>query len=351
MNIFLSSPYPLIQAPMAGAQGVDMAVAVCRGGGVGSLPAALLSAKALEKAIKTIQAETDAVFNVNFFAHQMPTEKVEDKARWQQLLSPYFDEYQIDAKTIDSGDLRQPFGKEQLAVLENQPVGIVSFHFGLPDTQAVARIKATGAKVLATATTLAEALWLESNGADAIIVQGYEAGGHRGLFLHSQSQTQVGLFALLMQIKQKVKLPLIAAGGISGINAIQATLAMGADAVQIGTAYLLCHESQISALHRDALEQAVKNPETAETAISNLFSGRPARGLVNRLMQEQGFIHPDVAPFPYAANEINALRKKAEALGKNDFTPLWCGQNLSGCQNKSAETLTRYWCENVWPSP
>lgn len=345
---FLSSTYPLIQAPMAGAQDSQMAIAVCRAGAIGSLPAALMSAEKLATEIATIQAATDAPFNINFFSHSLTAPDSAAKTRWHQLLSPYFAEYDIDAKSITEGVLRLPFAQAQLEALQQYRPPIVSFHFGLPEKKLLRGVKDTGALVLSTAITLAEALWLQDNGADAIIVQGSEAGGHRGMFLQHNSHSQVGLFALMMQIKAHSKLPLIATGGIADVPSIQAALALGADAVQIGTAYLLCDESRIHPLHRHALEKAAAAPQNAYTALTNLFSGRPARGLVNRLMRENGFIHADAMPFPYAGTEINALRTAAEAENKDDFTPLWCGQNPQGCSAESAESLTRQWCRQVW---
>lgn len=344
---FLPSTFPLIQAPMAGAQDAAMAAAVCRAGGLGSLPAAMWDAEKLSAEIEKLHhAAGGAPFNVNFFAHRLPEVSDSQRGRWHALLAPYFGEFGIDAQTLPEGVLRRPFDEKQLAVVEKYRPAAVSFHFGLPEKNLLAAVKDTGAKILASATTAAEALWLAENGADAVIAQGWEAGGHRGMFLTQDTATQVGLFALIAQIRQAVKLPVIAAGGIAGAQSIQAALKLGAAAVQIGTAYLLCNESLIPQLYRAALRRAAQSP--ADTAVTNLFSGKPARGLVNRFMRENGFIHDDALPFPYASRETGALRAAAEAAGSDDFSSLWCGQNPSGCREISAEELTAQWIRQVW---
>lgn len=345
---FLPSRFPLIQAPLAGAQDAAMTVAVCRAGGLGSLAAAMLSADALAAQVETIRAGTDAPFNLNFFAHTLPEVTAEQTKRWHQLLQPFFTEFGIDPDALPQGVLRRPFDEAQLAVVEKYRPAVVSFHFGLPEKTLLAAVKATGALVLSSATTLQEGLWLQAHGADAVIAQGSEAGGHRGMFLAGNPAAQLGTFALLPQLVAALDVPVIAAGGIADAIGIRAALKLGAAAVQIGTAYMLCDESTIGALHRAAITRVAQHPETCETTLTNVFSGKPARGLVNRLMRETGFIHPDVMPFPFAASATGALRQKAEAEGSTDFTPLWCGQNPTGCRAISAYELTASLCAEAF---
>lgn len=332
---------------MAGAQGVDMALAVCTAGGLGSLPAALLSPDALAAQLSLMGKKTQAPFNVNFFAHTMPTLTQAHTRLWRACLQPCFQAYGVDEADIRASVLRRPFGEDMLAVLQQYRPSVVSFHFGLPAPRLLQAVKDTGAMVLSSATTVAEACWLAERGVDAVIAQGSEAGGHRGTFLDSAMATQQGLFALLAQVVDAVKIPVVAAGAIADAAGIRAALALGAVAVQVGTAYLLCHESEISPLHREALHMAAHTPQKAQTAITNVFSGKPARGLVNTLMHELGYLCDAVAPFPYAATEVNAIRAKAEARGDAGFTPLWCGQNPTGCRSVSATELTEALCR-VW---
>ena len=220
---------------------------------------------------------------------------------------------------------------------------VVSFHFGLPSVDLLARARAWGAKILSSATTVEEARWLEAHGVDAIIAQGLEAGGHRGVFLSGDLSTQVGTFALVPQIVQAVSVPVIAAGGIADAKGVSAAIALGAAGVQIGTAYLLCLEATTSPIHRAAL----KSEAAGHTALTNLFTGRPARGIVNRIMKDLGPISAAAPAFPLATAAIAPLRAKAESGGSGDFSPLWCGQNASGCKEVPAAQLTRDLMPNV----
>ncbi len=328
---------PLIQAPMAGAQGSALAIAVSNAGALGSLPCAMLSADAMRMELETITAQTDKPYNVNFFCHTPPTPQPEREAAWREVLTPYYAEFQIDPASIAAGPGRNPFNAAAADVLADFKPAVVSFHFGLPSAELLARVRSWGAKIISSATTVAEARWLEAHGVDAIIAQGLEAGGHRGLFLSHDLTTQVGTFALLPQIVRAVKVPVIAAGGIADAQGVQAALALGAAGVQIGTAYLLCPEATTSAVHRAALQSDAAH----HTALTNLFSGRPARGIVNRVMRELGAINPAAPAFPLATTAIAPLRAKAEAQGSVDFSPLWAGQNASGCQAVPAAELTR----------
>ncbi len=328
---------PIIQAPMAGAQGSALAVAVSNAGGLGSLPCAMLGLEAMRDELAKINAQTDRPFNVNFFCHVPPTPDPGREAVWRAALSPYYKEYGIDADAISVGPGRTPFSAEAAEVLSDFKPAVVSFHFGLPSAELLARAKAWGAKILSSATTVDEARWLEAHGVDAIIAQGLEAGGHRGIFLSEDLDTQVGIFALLPQIVQAVKVPVIAAGGIADAKGVAAAMALGAAGVQIGTAYLLCPEATTSPVHR----AAIKSGAARYTALTNLFTGRPARGIFNRIMRELGPISTVTPAFPLATAAIAPLRARAEGRGSGDFSPLWAGQNVSGCKELPAAELTR----------
>jgi nitronate monooxygenase len=328
---------PVIQAPMAGSQGSDLAIAVSNAGGLGSLPCALLSLEGMGAELQAIRARTEQPFNVNFFCHTPTAADAQREAAWRELLAPYFREYGIDPHEGSSGVARTPFSAAAADVLEQFRPKVVSFHFGLPSAELIARVKSWGSKVLSSATTVEEAVWLEQRGVDAIIAQGAEAGGHRGIFLSKDLTTQVGSFALLPQVVNAVSVPVIAAGGIADTNGVAAAMSLGAAGVQLGTAYLLCPEAKTSAVHRAAL----KSDHASHTAMTNVFTGRPARGIMNRLMAELGPINDAAPAFPLAADALAPLRKKAESTGSGDFSPLWAGQNVSGCQEISAAELTR----------
>jgi nitronate monooxygenase len=326
---------PIIQAPMAGATTPEMAIAVSNAGGLGSLPSALYSEAELRAALATVRAGTSRPINVNFFSHQDPPEDPAREAAWRRALAPYYVEAGLDPDAPLPAGGRAPFNEAFAGVVEDLRPDVVSFHFGLPAPALVERVKRTGAKVLSSATTVAEAQWLEARGVDAVIAMGVEAGGHRGNFLTHDMAAQVGTFALVPRIVDAVSVPVIAAGGIADRRGVLAAFALGAQAAQVGTAYLLTPEANISAVHRQALTSA----ET--TAVTNLFTGRPARGVVNRLMAELGPLS-DLAPaFPTAGGAIAPLRKAAEAAGRGDFSPLWAGQAFRLARPMSSADLTR----------
>lgn len=334
---------PVIQAPLAGVQGSALAIAVSEAGGLGSLPCAMLSPEALEKELSAIHVATDKPYNVNFFCHRPPQPSAEREAAWRTALAPYYAEFGIDPAGIPAGPGRNPFTAETADIIEVFRPPVVSFHFGLPSAELLARVKKWGAKVLSSATTVEEALWLEAHGADAIIAQGLEAGGHRGHFLNHDLSVQSGTFALLPRIVHAVKLPVIAAGGIVDARGVAAALALGAAGVQVGTAYMLCPEATTSAVHRAAL----KSSAAGHTALTNLFTGRPARGIVNRVMRELGPLSPAAPEFPLATSAIAPLRAAAESRGSGDFSPLWCGQNVLGCREVGAAEVTRALAEGA----
>ncbi len=337
LDLFQQLAAPVIQAPMAGSQNHRLTLAVCAAGGLGSLPAAMLGPEALQAELHALQAATAAPYNVNFFCHTPPEVDAVRQAEWHAALAPYYREFGLDPANIPSGPGRVPFSHDSADVLEAFRPAVVSFHFGLPAPDLLARVKGWGSLVLSSATTVAEAQWLQAHGVDAIIAQGLEAGGHRGMFLTDDLSTQIGTFALLPQIVQAVHVPVIAAGGIATPAGLTAAKALGAAAVQIGTAYLCSHEATTSALHRAAL----LSPAAQHTALTNVFSGRPARGMVNRLMRELGPLCPQAPAFPLATAGIAPLRAAAEGQGCADFSPLWAGQNANGCRTAAAADITR----------
>ncbi|WP_261841368.1 NAD(P)H-dependent flavin oxidoreductase [Aliamphritea ceti] len=325
---------PVIQAPMAGVQGSALAISVCNAGGLGSLPCAMLTPETIDAELAVIRAATDRPVNVNFFAHDPLPVTEQQLQRWQQRLQPYYQELNVEPVAAAGG--RAPFNADHAAVIEKYRPEVVSFHFGLPDVDLLSRVRATGAKVIASATTFEEGRWLADKGVDAIIAQGLEAGGHRGIFLTRDMNTQSGTFALLPQLVAEVDVPVIAAGGICDQAGIRAAMQLGAAGVQLGTVYLLCDQAQTSTLHRQALQD-----QNTYTALTNVFSGGPARGIINRAMQELGPISQDAPPFPMATAALAPLRSAAEAIGNADFSPLWAGQNRSGCRLIDAGVLTR----------
>lgn len=350
----LGTAWPLIQAPMAGVQGSALAVAVGEAGALGSLPCAMLVPDALRTELQVLQT-SGRPYNVNFFCHESPAPDAARDTAWRAALKPYYDEFGLDMAAIPSGPGRRPFSAEVADLLAEFKPAVVSFHFGLPTPELLARVKAWGALVLSSATTVREALWLEEHGADAVIAQGLEAGGHRGHFLNMDLSEQQGTFALLPQVVKAVRVPVIAAGGIADAAGVRAAMALGAACVQVGTAYLCADEATTTPLHRAALQ----GEAARHTALTNLFTGRPARGIVNRIMRELGGADAEhfstglgaAAPaFPLATHAIGPLRAAAEKAGRTDFTPLWSGQNASGCRSAPAAEITRALAQGFGPS-
>jgi nitronate monooxygenase len=328
---------PILQAPMAGVQGSALAIAVSNAGGLGALPCAMLGPDTLRQELAAIRAGTDRPFNVNFFCHTPPRPDPAREADWRAALAPAFAELGLDPQAVPAGPGRRPFDEDSADLLAAFAPPVVSFHFGLPSPALLARVRGWGATVLSSATTVEEARWLVAHGVDAVIAQGLEAGGHRGHFLSDDLTRQRGTFALLPQIVAAVDVPVIAAGGIADAAGVAAARALGAAGVQVGTSYLLCPEATTSAVHRAALQ----GEAAAHTALTNLFTGRPARGIVNRFMREFGPISDAAPPFPLATAAVAPLRAKAEGQGRGDFSPLWAGQNTSGCRAVPAAVLTR----------
>jgi nitronate monooxygenase len=329
--------HPIVLAPMAGAMDLELAAAVAEGGGLASLPGAMLTPDRLREQVEKFRARTDKSINLNFFCHSPPTPNNAREDTWRERLKPYYRELAVDPGEPIPTSNRAPFDAAFCTVIEDLKPQVVSFHFGLPEAGLLRRVKAAGCLVLSSATTVKEACWLEERGVDAVIAQGFEAGGHRGIFLSDNLAGQAGSFALIPQVVDAVKVPVIAAGAVSDARGIAAALVLGASGVQIGTAYLHCPESKISAPHRSALRSVGDDG----TAVTNLMTGRPARGVVNRVMREIGPLNPIAPEFPLAAGALAPLRAKAEAAGSGDFSPMWSGQAAALGRAMPARELTQ----------
>lgn len=332
----LNIDIPIIQAPMAGSDSVALARSVASTGALGSLACALLRPSQVREAARALHEGMTRSFNLNFFCHDMEPADPAAIEKWKNFLRPHYQRLGLDIESVGETRLRMPFNEEMCEVVEEMRPEVVSFHFGLPSENLVERLKALNVKILSSATSVREAVWLESRGCDAIIAQGFEAGGHRGMFLETNVATQVGLFALLPQIADAVSVPVVAAGGIADARGVVAALALGASGVQLGTAYLLCPEANTSPLYRRALEQAAENG----TAITNLFSGRPARGILNRFLQELGPMSDAAPVFPYAATLVAPLRAASEKAGSLDYMQLWSGQAAGLASRLTADQFT-----------
>jgi nitronate monooxygenase len=326
--------WPLLQAPMAGAQGSRLALAVCEAGGLGALPAAALAPDALDAEVRRLRAGTDRPWNLNFFCHAPPTYDAVREQAWRERLHSDYARFGIDATAIVAAPGRRPFDTDALALVVAHRPAVVSFHFGLPAEALLAGVREAGCRVLGSATTVDEARWLQARGVDAVIAQGWEAGGHRGHFLSDDLDLQADLSALLPQIVAAVDVPVIAAGGIADARDVTAAMALGAAGVQVGTAYLLCPEADTRAVHRQSLREA------RATAVTNVFTGRPARGIVNHAMAAWGPLAADAPAFPLATAFSAPLREAAEPHGLDDYSLLWAGKRFPACQAVSAAAIT-----------
>lgn len=329
--------FPIVLAPMAGVMDAELVIAVAEGGGLGSLPSAMLSPEKAREQVNIIRQRVKAPVNMNFFCHTPVALDAAAEVRWKQRLAGYYREHGLDPSAPINAANRAPFDAGFCDVVEELKPEIVSFHFGLPEQALLKRVKAAGCLVISSATTVKEAVWLEQRGVDAVIAQGAEAGGHRGMFLTDAVAEQPGTFALVPQVVDAVKVPVIAAGGIADGRGIAAAFALGAAGVQIGSAYLRCPESKVTPGGRKALAAAGDD----STVITNVMTGRPARGVQNRLMREAGPISPDAPPFPHAATALGPLKAAAEKQGRVDFTNLWAGQAVALGREVPAAELTR----------
>jgi len=315
----LGITHPIVQAPMSGFTPPALVTAVCNAGGLDSLGCVGQPPDLLREQVATVRQATNRPFNLNFFVHRSPQINPEATARVRARLAPYFDEYGLGAVPEPTEPL-SAFDAEQLDLVLELGPRVVSFHFGLPESTAVRRLKGAGCIILSSATTVAEARWLEANGADVIIAQGFEAGGHRGSFSGSAGAGMVGTMALVPQIVDAVHLPVIAAGGIADGRGIAAAFALGASGVQIGTAFLGCPEAAVSPLHRARLRAAADDG----TELTRVFTGRPARAMRNRFVTEMADTEP--LDFPLQASLVGPLGRLPNEEARAAFTPVWAGQ-------------------------
>ena len=317
----LAIELPLIQAPMAAVSTPELAIAVANAGGLGFLAAGMLTPERFGEQMIAVRRHTNQAIGANFFVHDPPQIDPVREAKLRRRLAPYYDELGIE----QPGELAiaPRFDEAMLeAVLAAGPA-VVSFHFGLPEAAAMHALKAAGTLVMSSATTVAEARRLENAGAEAVIAQGYEAGGHRATFASTFEDAQVGTFALVPQIVDAVSVPVIAAGGIADGRGIAAALALGADAVQIGTAFMRCPEAATSDLQRRALARA----SDEGTSVTRALTGRPARALTNRYVREmRGYDEADLPDYPMIRSLAGPLGAAAAKAGSDDFSTMWAGQ-------------------------
>ena len=328
----VGTEHPIVQAPMAGAAEVDLCVAAIEGGALGSLPCAMLTPGEVQTEVAEVRRRVGGPLNLNFFCHRMPADADAEEAAWRALLEPYYREYGVEPNS--GGAMRLPFDEAMCGVVEHVRPDVVSFHFGLPDATLLHRVRGTGAAIIGNATSVDEARFLQENGADAIIAQGAEAGGHAGRFLASDPAEAMGLFALLPQIADAVRVPVIAAGAIGDARGIAAAFLLGASAVQLGTAYLHTPEARISDAHRTALT-------SGRTVVTNLMTGGLARGARGRLIDELGPVRKEAPPYPLASAALAPIRAAAERDGEYGFGPMWAGEAAALGKALPAAELTR----------
>jgi nitronate monooxygenase len=315
----LGLTHPIIQAPMSGFTPPPLVAAVCNAGGLGSVGCVGQPSDLLREQVAIVRQATNRPFALNFFAHARPRPNFEATARMRARLAPYFDEFGL-GPVPEAKDLFPPFDAGQLALaLELRP-RVVSFHFGLPETTTVQRLKEAGCIILSSATTVAEARSLHAGGADVIIAQGFEAGGHRGSFSGTAGAGMIGGMALVPQIVDAVSVPVIAAGGIADGRGIAAAFALGASGVQLGTAFLGCPEAGVQPLYRAQLRTATDDA----TELTRAYTGRPARAIRNRFVEEMADSEP--LEFPLQASLVSPLWRLPDEATRAAFMPIWAGQ-------------------------
>lgn len=337
----LGITHPIIQAPMSGFSSPALVAAVSNAGALGSLGCSTLSAQTVRDQVEELRGASNRPFNLNFFVHPAPSIDPKLVGRVRQRLTAYYDEFGLGAVPEPSDSLPR-FGEERLELLLDLRPPVVSFHFGLPPADTMKRIKQTGAVVLSSATTVGEARKLEAAGADAIIAQGLEAGGHRGTFTQGNGAGLIGTLALVPQVVDAVGVPVIAAGGIADGRGIAAAFALGASGVQIGTAFLGCPEATVPAVHRDALNSAADE----DTRLTRVFTGRPARALRNRLVDEMGDM--EALEFPAQVSLTRPLMQANSDEARRAFLPLWAGQAAPLVRDLPAATFIETLVAESW---
>ncbi|WP_249705107.1 nitronate monooxygenase [Bacillus zhangzhouensis] len=317
----LQIKHGIIQAPMAGgAVTPQLAAAVSQYGGLGSLASGYVQPENMRQQIRQVKQLTSRPFQVNVFVPEpIPDVKQEDVAFWKKRLPVLPKTHMMPSEEELWGDFEQ-----KINILQEEDVPILSFTFACPDEQTIHRLKQKGIFLIGTATTKEEALLLEEKGMDAIVLQGSEAGGHRGTFLPSKGDALQGLISLISDVKQICHVPLIAAGGITNRAGVKAALELGADAVQIGTRFLASQESAAAEVYKKAILQA----EGSETKVTSLFSGKRARGIVNQWMEAEKPHEDKVLPYPVQHGWTTPMRKAAAAAGNPEQMALWAGQGV-----------------------
>jgi len=330
--------YPIIQAPMAGVGTAQLAAAVTDAGALGSIAVGASTAEQANAAIAATRALTAGPFNVNLFTHRKAQPDPQREARWLAHLAPHFER----TGAAPPGSLREIYNTflddpAMLDVLVAARPAVVSFHFGLPTAAQIAALHGAGCVLMASATCVAEAIAVEAAGIDVVVAQGFEAGGHRGMFDDALPDPAIGTLALVRLVSRAVRIPVVAAGGIMDGAGIDAALRLGAGAAQMGTAFLACPESATSAHHRALLAR----PELG-TAVTAAISGRPARGIVNRFFSEVGAAgHPAIPDYPIAYDAAKALHGAAAAQGIQDYAAAWAGQAYALARPMPAAELVR----------
>ncbi|MEH6434773.1 NAD(P)H-dependent flavin oxidoreductase [Massilia sp. DD77] len=350
LSTLLGIRHPIIQAPMAGVSTPRLAAAVSEAGALGSIAVGAGNAAQARAAIQEVRKLTAKPFNVNVFTHRPAQADPAREAQWLDYLRPHF----AALGAQPPGALREIYTSfladpAMLEVLVSERPAVVSFHFGLPSADQIAALRAAGCVLLASATSLEEALAAEAAGVDAVVAQGYEAGGHRGVFDHEQPDPAIGTLALVRLLAARLRLPVVAAGGIMDGQGIAAVQRLGAAGAQLGTAFILCPESSATAHHRQLMRAGAGKDAGMEpgegggrlrTAITAAISGRPARGLVNRFFDEVGASgHPPLPDYPIAYDAAKALVAAAGAQGVQDYTVNWAGQGFQLARELPAAEL------------
>ncbi|PLY45341.1 nitronate monooxygenase [Janthinobacterium sp. ROICE36] len=328
---------PIIQAPMAGVSTPNLAAAVSNAGGLGSLAIGAGSVAQARQMIEDTRALTDGPFNVNVFCHAPAARDAGREAAWLAHLAPLFAELGAAVPAELEEIYRTFLGDEAVfeLLLEQRPA-VVSFHFGLPTQQQIAALRQAGIYTLATATSVREAALIEQAGVDAIVAQGVEAGGHRGVFDPQAQDERHSTSVLLRLLTGRTTLPLIAAGGIMDGQGIRAALDLGAVATQLGTAFVLCPESSANASYRANL----KSERATATRLTSVLSGRLARGMLNRLIEHgEAPGSPPPAAYPVAYDVAKQLNAAASQHGDSEFAAQWAGQGAPLAREMDAAQL------------
>jgi len=334
--------YPILQAPMAGGPSTpELAAAVSNAGGLGSLGAGYLSPEQLRGAIRAIRERTDRPFGVNLFVPEQAEESEETIARMTQ----YLDRYRIELGIPPNPPIRQAAEsfEEQVQVLLEERVPVFSFTFGIPPQEVIRSMKQRGIFVIGTATTVDEAVQAEEAGVDAIVAQGGEAGGHRGTFLKGASESMIGTMALVPQVVDQVSIPVIAAGGIMDGRGLAASLALGAAAAQMGTAFLASPESGA----HDAHKRKILSSKEDSTEVTRAYSGKAARGIRTEFMSDMHRYRGTIPAYPIQNAMTRDIRQAAARANDPEYMSLWAGQGLRLAGDRSAADIVRQTVEEA----